>query len=1131
MVELTVQQALQQAVAAHKEGKLQDAERLYRAILKSTPSHPDANHNLGVLAVSVNKTDAALPLFKTALEANPKIEQFWLSYIDCLIKTERVDDARRVLSEAQQYGLTAAKLQVFEVQLGFEPSLSIDTPNQEFGNQLQSHQDELSPAVEFREAGKYQEAQEWLRNRIERDGKNAEALSLLSQVFLLDNKGSEAAEVLAEAASMSPELPSVYRNQARLFLKQSKIIEALEMAQLGCQHLPADPESLLVLAACLSANERDLEALPIIEELLEANSNYAEAYANRAIIKLRAKDTNGAIEDAEMSVSLKPHLTQMWKILSSLYQADNNLSDAIEALRNAHQNEPENTDLMIHLGTLLRQNNEAPEAIPLLEKATEVASKNASAWTNLGAALQQENRITDAKKAYQQALALNPKSTSITSKLVAMAVETGEWELARRYLEKALEIEPNIAETHGNLGNVYQELGKFKEAEASYLQAIALKPDLAGAHSNLGNTLKELGRLNEAEASYRQAIALKSDFAEAHGNLGLTLQELGRFDEALASCNQAIAVKPDYAEAHYNSGITLQRLGRLDEAKASYLQAIALKADYAEAHNNLGGTLQELGRLDEAIASYVQAIALKSDYAEAYANLGIAIKSVRFNSSSIKLYAPLTHLVSSEIGTRPSDVADSVVSLLKHDIQIKDLLLKKNAAVSLDDVTSTIRSLHKLPLLHRLMRVCPLPDLQLEKLFVAMRRLLIVNIDNLEAVPELIYFLSTLSIHCFINEYVYIESDEEAHLISELQAKISKSLAKSEQPEVIKVLCLASYRPLHQYEWCQRLKSLESLAEVNERLIKEPLIEKIIAKDIPVLEAISDDVSLKVRGQYEENPWPRWVKAGVSIKAKPIAAVCDELKLRLHSDNIKNVIAPSILIAGCGTGQHAIGTASRFTNCHVTAVDLSLASLAYAQRKSNELRFTNIDYLQADILHLYQVGKEFDIIESAGVLHHMEEPMTGWRALVELLKPSGLMRIGLYSALARQHVAQAREEITALGVETSQANIREFRQTLAESRHEHHQQLTKSSNFFSLSGMRDLIFHVQEHRFTLSQIKNSLDELGLKFCGFEVQGIDSRFTRFYGETSDIHDLALWDEFEKSNPHAFTGMYEFWCQKP
>ena len=84
-MELTIEPALQQGVAAHKAGKLEEAERLYRAILQSQPAHPDANHNLGVIAVSVNKTESALPLFETALEANLKIEQFWLSFIDALI--------------------------------------------------------------------------------------------------------------------------------------------------------------------------------------------------------------------------------------------------------------------------------------------------------------------------------------------------------------------------------------------------------------------------------------------------------------------------------------------------------------------------------------------------------------------------------------------------------------------------------------------------------------------------------------------------------------------------------------------------------------------------------------------------------------------------------------------------------------------------------------------------------------------------------------------------------------------------------------------------------------------------------------------------------------------------------------
>ena len=109
-METTVEQALQQAIAAHKGGKLQDAERLYRAILQAQPKHPDANHNLGVLAVAVGKPLEAIPLFKLALDANPRIEQFWLSYIDALFRLERFNDARRVLLEGAKSGLSADKL-------------------------------------------------------------------------------------------------------------------------------------------------------------------------------------------------------------------------------------------------------------------------------------------------------------------------------------------------------------------------------------------------------------------------------------------------------------------------------------------------------------------------------------------------------------------------------------------------------------------------------------------------------------------------------------------------------------------------------------------------------------------------------------------------------------------------------------------------------------------------------------------------------------------------------------------------------------------------------------------------------------------------------------------------------------
>jgi SAM-dependent methyltransferase len=214
----------------------------------------------------------------------------------------------------------------------------------------------------------------------------------------------------------------------------------------------------------------------------------------------------------------------------------------------------------------------------------------------------------------------------------------------------------------------------------------------------------------------------------------------------------------------------------------------------------------------------------------------------------------------------------------------------------------------------------------------------------------------------------------------------------------------------------------------------------------------------------------------------------------------------------------------------VTAVDLSITSLAYAQRKATELGFSNLDYLQADILNLNQLDKKFDIIESLGVLHHMENPVIGWRILTNMLKPGGVMKVGLYSEFARRQITEIRDEILAKGLGKSKEEIKEFRQSLIESQNENYQQLKDSIDFYSLSTLTDLLFHVQEHQFNLPLISELLDELELKFCGFEARDMGFQFRKYYGENVDIHDLQMWHEFEKENPETFSGMYQFWCQK-
>ena len=116
-MDLTIDQAFQQAIEAHKTGRLQDAEALYRVILQAQPNHPDANHNLGVLAISLNKPQLALPLFKTALEANSRQVLFWISYVDALIKTNQLIEAKSVLEQGKKIGLTGEQVDALEAQL------------------------------------------------------------------------------------------------------------------------------------------------------------------------------------------------------------------------------------------------------------------------------------------------------------------------------------------------------------------------------------------------------------------------------------------------------------------------------------------------------------------------------------------------------------------------------------------------------------------------------------------------------------------------------------------------------------------------------------------------------------------------------------------------------------------------------------------------------------------------------------------------------------------------------------------------------------------------------------------------------------------------------------------------------
>jgi SAM-dependent methyltransferase len=209
-----------------------------------------------------------------------------------------------------------------------------------------------------------------------------------------------------------------------------------------------------------------------------------------------------------------------------------------------------------------------------------------------------------------------------------------------------------------------------------------------------------------------------------------------------------------------------------------------------------------------------------------------------------------------------------------------------------------------------------------------------------------------------------------------------------------------------------------------------------------------------------------------------------------------------------------------------------LPSLCYAKRKTLELGLSNIEYKQGDILELAIIGRTFDLVQAVGVLHHLAAPEDGLKALYAVLRPGGFMNLGLYSELARRNIVAAQAFVAQRGYGKTADDIRQCRQELASFDDGFRAEMAQCDDWFSTSGCRDLLFHEQEHRMTLPQIKSLLADLGLVFLGFD---LDSRVRLRYAERfpadKAMTDLDSWNVFEAEHPQTFLSMYQFWVQRP
>jgi len=444
-MESIIEQALQKAVEAQRAGKLKDAERLYRAILQAEPQNPDANHNLGVIAVSLNQAEAALPFFKIALEANSSQGQFWLSYIDALIKEEQFDNAKIVLLQGKTAGLEGERVDELEAQL--TTSLLVQSSETSSTNKVST----LS-----QERKKVSAKKEKKKNSIP----NQKSLNLVQS-------------------------PSQVEMNTVLKHYQEGLYDLAEnLAKAITQKYPNHLFGWKVLGAVFKQTGRLQDSLALNQKIVDMSPNDADALYNLGIT-LQAL---GRLEDAEASykkaIVIKPEDEESHYNLGITLKELGRLEDAKTSYKKAIAIRPDYAEAYSNLGLTLQELGRLEEAAMSYRKAIALKPESAKTHSNLGITLQALLRLEEAEISYKKAIALNPEFAEAYSNLGITLHALLRLEDAEICYKKAIALNPKFAEAFSNFGATLKDLGRLAEAETSYKKAIALNPELATAKQN-----------------------------------------------------------------------------------------------------------------------------------------------------------------------------------------------------------------------------------------------------------------------------------------------------------------------------------------------------------------------------------------------------------------------------------------------------------------------------------------------------------------------------------------------------------------------------------------------------------------------------------------------------------------------
>jgi SAM-dependent methyltransferase len=230
-----------------------------------------------------------------------------------------------------------------------------------------------------------------------------------------------------------------------------------------------------------------------------------------------------------------------------------------------------------------------------------------------------------------------------------------------------------------------------------------------------------------------------------------------------------------------------------------------------------------------------------------------------------------------------------------------------------------------------------------------------------------------------------------------------------------------------------------------------------------------------------------------------------------------------ILIAGCGTNQAA---QIAYTNraAKVVAVDVSQPSLDHEKFLKEKYALKNLELRLLPIEEVPSLNQKFDLVMSTGVLHHMDDPKAGMKALADVLRPDGVAAIMLYARYGRTGVELMQAAFREMGLQQDEESLQMVKAAIAslDDRHPVKSYISIAPDLNFDAGVVDTFLHGRDQSFTVDDCMDLVSSAGLVFQDWFLKApyypptLVDPDNEFYAAVKQLPTDKIWSVMERIN---------------